>query len=221
MHFQDNIIFANKLNYFSFYLPCTNMQQQQFSDAELLQFIKQDDTAAFKILYDRYWESLYVKACRRVDKDEAKDMVQEVMTTLWRRRNEIVIKDDSSIGRYLHTAIKYRVISHYAFTAAEIRNNNLFDVLESEAYVNTIETRELGELLEKAISSLPARMQQIFRMSREDDCSIADIARQLNLSEQTIKNQLTGALKKIREWVKSNDYGDWMFIGILLYYSSN
>jgi RNA polymerase sigma-70 factor (ECF subfamily) len=64
-------------------------------------------------------------------------------------------------------------------------------------------------------------MQQIFRMSREDDFSIADIARQLNLSEQTIKNQLTEALKRIRESVKSNDYGDWAFIIILLYYTSH
>lgn len=196
------------------------MQQQQLSDAELLQCIKRDDAAAFKILYDRYWESLYVKACKRVDKDEAKDMVQEVMTTLWRRRKEVITKEDGSIGRYLHTAIKYRVISHYAFTAGEIRNNSLFDTLESEVYVNTIETRELSELLEKAINSLPARMQQIFRMSREDDCSIADIARQLNLSEQTIKNQLTEALKRIRESVKSNDYGNWVLIVILLYFSS-
>lgn len=197
------------------------MQQQPLSDAELLQFIKQDDAAAFKILYDRYWESLYVKACKRVDKDEAKDMVQEVMTTLWRRRNHIVTKDDGNIGRYLHTAIKYRVISYFAFTAGEIRNNNLFEVLESDSWVNTIETRELSALLEKAINSLPARMQQIFRMSREDDCSIADIARQLNLSEQTIKNQLTEALKRVRESVKSNDYGDWVLIVILLYAEYN
>lgn len=210
-----------KAKLFQLLFACTIMQQQQLSDAELLHFIKQDDASAFKLLYDRYWESLYIKACKRVDKDEAKDMVQEVMTTLWRRRKEIVTKEDGNIGRYLHTAIKYRVISYYAFVADEIRNDNLLNAFESEVYANAIETRELSDLLEKAISNLPARMQQVFRMSREDDCSIAEIARQLNLSEQTIKNQLTEALKRIRESVKSNDYGDWVFIAILLYYYSN
>jgi len=197
------------------------MDKLQLSDAELLQFIRKDDAIAFKILYDRYWESLYVKACKRVDKDEAKDMVQEVMTTLWRRRNDIIIHDDGNIGRYLHTAIKYRVISHYAYSSKEIPNTDFFAALNSDVYANALETKELSELLEQEINRLPARMQQIFRMSREDDFSIADIARQLNLSEQTIKNQLTEALKRIRESIKQNDYGDWVFVFILLYYSSH
>lgn len=197
------------------------MLQPPLSDADLLQLIKNDDASAFKMLYDRYWESLYLRACKRVDKDEAKDMVQEVMTTLWRRRKEIFTQEDGNIGRYLHTAVKYRVISYYAYAAGEVRNDNLFEMLESNALVHTVEAKELSELLEKEINRLPARMQQIFRMSREDDFSIADIARQLNLSEQTIKNQLTEALKRIRESVKSNDYGDWAFIIILLYYTSH
>jgi len=196
------------------------MLQPPLSDADLLASIKNDDASAFKILYDRYWESLYVQACKRVNKDEAKDMVQEVMTTLWRRRKEVVTQQDG-IGRYLHTAVKYRVISHYAYTADEIHNHDLFDVLESHALVQTVETKELGEVLEAAISRLPARMQQIFRLSREDDFSIAAIASQLNLSEQTIKNQLTEALKRIRETVKSNDYGDWAFILLFLYCTSH
>lgn len=197
------------------------MHQEQPSDAELLQSIKKDDDSAFKILYDRYWENLYLKACKRVDKDEAKDLVQEVMTTLWRRRKEIITHDDGNIGRYLYTAIKYRVISHYAHTSAEIRNAGLFEVINGQADARIVETKELSEFLEKEISRLPSKMQQVFRMSREDDCSIADIARTLNLSEQTIKNQLTEALKRIRQSIKSHDSGDWSFILFLLYYSSH
>src|ERR1044071_4964120 len=108
------------------------MDNQQPSDAELLHFIREDDATAFKVLYDRYWEQLYIKACKRVDKDEAKDMVQEVMTTLWRRRNDIVVHEDGQIGRYLHTAIKYRVISHYAYLSNEIPNTDLFTALNSQ-----------------------------------------------------------------------------------------
>lgn len=144
------------------------MLQQPPSDADLLASIKNDDASAFKILYDRYWERLYIQACKRIDKDEAKDMVQEVMTTLWRRRKEVVTQQEG-IGRYLHSAVKYRVISHYAYTASEIHNNHLFEVLESHSLVQSVETKELNEVLEAAISRLPARMQQVFRLSREDD----------------------------------------------------
>jgi RNA polymerase sigma-70 factor (family 1) len=196
------------------------MHQPPFSDAELLQSIREDDAAAFKMLYDRYWETLYLKACKRVDKDEAKDMVQEVMTTLWRRRQEIRTDEENAISRYLHTAIKYRVISYYAHSATEIRNSDLFDVLSGQIAENPLEVKELSELLNQAIGQLPVRMQQIFRMSRQEDISIADIASQLNLSEQTVKNQLTEALKRIRASVKTSDSADWGLILFFLYCST-
>lgn len=198
------------------------MHDTQLNDAELLRAIREDDTSAFKVLYDRYWESLYLKACQRVDKDEAKDLVQEVMTTLWRRRKDIFTYEDGEIGRYLFTAVKYRVISHYAYTNAEVKNSGLFEVLSGQVTTNTLEVKELSEFIESEINRLPARMQQIFRMSRQDDISIADIASKLNLSEQTVKNQLTEALKRLRTSIKSNNAADWTFIVFILFcYSSN
>jgi len=195
------------------------MYKQTISDGELLHSIKtEDNPAAFEMLFTRYWKELYVKACQRVDKDVAKDLVQEVMTTLWRRRKDIFTFEDGEIGRYLFTALKYRVISHYAYTAAEIKNSALFEVLSDHIYSNSLETKELSEFIESEINHLPARMRQVFRMSREDDLSIADIARKLNLSEQTVKNQLTEALKRLRASIKSHDDGDWVFIMFLLFY---
>jgi RNA polymerase sigma-70 factor (ECF subfamily) len=192
--------------------------QLQLSDAELLHAIKEGDAAAFKVLYDRYWERLYLKACQRVDKDEAKDVVQEIMTTLWRRRKEVFTFEDGEIGRYLFTAVKYRVISHYAYSAAEIKNSALFEVLSGHVSTNPLETKELSEFIESEVSRLPARMQQVFRMSREEDVSIPEIARNLNISEQTVKNQLTEALKRLRVSITARDNGDWAFIMFLLYY---
>ncbi|SFD47314.1 RNA polymerase sigma-70 factor, ECF subfamily [Chitinophaga sp. CF118] len=189
------------------------MNEQQISDGELLQSVKRDDTTAFEILYDRYWKALYLKACQRVDKDEAKDIVQEVMMSLWRRRKTITVDKDGELGRYLFTAIKYRVISHYAFNSAEIKKIELFNALDNQT--DALETKELKASIEAAVNRLPVRMQQIFRMSREEDYSIADIARILNISEQTVKNQLTEALKRLRNSLQSNTPGEWALV--LLY----
>jgi RNA polymerase sigma-70 factor (family 1) len=196
------------------------MYQPKLNDAALLEAMKLDDAIAFKELYDKYWEELYLKACRRVDKDEAKDLVQEVMTTLWKRRREIYAHNDGNIGRYLHTAVKYQIISHYAHTSTEIRNSGLFEVLSGHVFTNTVETKELGELIEKEIGRLPSRMQQIFRMSREEELSIADIANQLSLSEQTVKNQLSEALKRIKASIRLHDSGDMAIILFLIYCST-
>ena len=188
---------------------------QYHSDALLLQAIRQGDSAAFKVLYDRYWQRLYVKACQRVDKNEAKDIVQEIMTTLWRRRNEVFTFPDGEIGRYLFTAVKYRVISHYAYGADEIAGAELFD-LPAAAAASPLEAKEFSEFIESEIRLLPPRMQEVFRLSREEDMSIADIAGRLGVSEQTVKNQLTEALRRLRESIRASDNGDWAFVVFLV-----
>jgi RNA polymerase sigma factor (sigma-70 family) len=194
------------------------MREQMLSDDDLLQLIKRDDTAAFESIYDKYWQALYLKACQRVDKDEAKDMVQEVMITLWRRRNAITVMHEGDLGRYLFTAIRYRVISHYAFSVAEIKKVDFFDQFDEHITVNTLETKELQSRIDKEISRLPARMQQIFRLSREDDYTIADIAKALNISEQTVKNQLTDALKRLRISLKTSSTGEWTLVLVYLFF---
>jgi RNA polymerase sigma-70 factor (ECF subfamily) len=188
------------------------MFETHISDGDLLQLLKGDDTAAFETLYNRYWKSLYTRACQRVDADDAKDLVQEVMLSLWRRRQEIPVFKEGEFAKYLHAAIKYRVISHYAFSTAEIKKLALFDVLDSQESTDRLETKELTANIAAAVGQLPTRMQQIFRMSREEDLSIAQIARKLNLSEQTVKNQLTEALRRMRSSLKNSSSGDWAFI---------
>lgn len=190
------------------------------NDGELLQSIKKDDTTAFEILYDRYWKALYLKACQRVDRDAAKDIVQEIMMSLWRRRKVITADKDGALSAYLYTAVKYKVISHYAFeNNAEIKKAELFDELDTQS--DTLETKELKALIEAAVSRLPARMQQIFRMSREEDHSITDIANLLGLSEQTVKNQLTEALKRLRITLQTSTPGDWALILLYIFCSSH
>jgi RNA polymerase sigma-70 factor (ECF subfamily) len=91
-------------------------------------------------------------------------------------------------------------------------------VLTDQVPANELEVKELSELIEGEVSRLPTKMQQVFRMSREEDLSIADIAHKLNVSEQTVKNQLTEALKRLRASLTSRDNGDWAFVVILLCY---
>lgn len=185
------------------------------ADDALLAAVQQDDTAAFRQLYDRYWKALYIKACQRVDPDEAQDLVQEVMISLWKRRQEIFLPPGAGLAPYLFTAVKYRVISHFAFQAGEIKKAALFDILDAPAASQLAETKELEARIATEVGKLPTRMQQVFRMSREQDMPIKDIAAQLDISEQTVKNQLTEALKRLRTALAPNSAGEW---AILLFY---
>ena len=190
----------------------------QLSDSALLDLIRQNNLYAFKRIYGKYWKELFLKACKRVDENIAKDLVQEVMITLWRRRSLITTDKNDSIAPYLHTALKYRIIAYYAYTAAEIRKFEAF-VPPSELVVsNDLELKELKDLIEREVCKLPQKMQKIFRMSREEDISIKEIASQLNLSEQTVKNQLSAALKRLREQLSTKSVSDYALISVILFY---
>ena len=65
----------------------------------------------------------------------------------------------------------------------------------------------MHRLIQEAVCHLPAKCQQIFRMSRQQGLSNRQIAQELNLSEKTIEGQMTIALRKIRAFLgKSYSY---------------
>ena len=59
--------------------------------------------------------------------------------------------------------------------------------------------KEIQTAIASEVSDLPGRMQQIYQLSRMDNLPVAQIAKQLNLSEQTVKNTLTATLKRLRQ----------------------
>lgn len=177
---------------------------QSSSDIELLTSIRAGDSAAFRILYDRHWKSLYVRACKSVDEEEAKDIVQDVMVSLWNRRNEISIVKEDEILRYLYTAVKYRVISYYAYTNAKVKKELQFVLPETSTPDDVLENKELRMLLDSAIEEMPGRMKLIFKMSREENISVSNIAIELKISDQTVKNQVTEALRRLRLYLSAH-----------------
>lgn len=65
--------------------------------------------------------------------------------------------------------------------------------------------------MEKEVSRLPEKCQQVFRMSRQEHLSITDIASTLNISHKTVENHLTKALRQLRMVL-----GHHLFIILLL-----
>lgn len=190
------------------------------SDIDLVATMQTGDQLAFRQIYDRYWKSLYLRAAKNVGEDEAKDLVQEVMVSLWNRRQQITMTREEDLSKYLFTALKYRTISFYTYTTTQIKKAATLDMTFEASPDTLMENKELGAVLDAVITGMPEKMQLIFRMSREDDLPIATIAAQLDLSEQTVKNQTTQALKRLRAAVLDYQAGDWIVPVVLLLYTS-
>src|SRR5260370_40208373 len=84
----------------------------ELSEDELVQLLKQDRLGAFREIYSRYWKKLFDEAYKRLKSRElAEEVVQELFTNLWTKRQ--VLQINTTIGAYLHSAIANQVIDIY------------------------------------------------------------------------------------------------------------
>src|SRR5690606_13991527 len=68
----------------------------------------------------------------------------------------------------------------------------------SESPHDTVVYSELIRIIETAVTQLPFQMQRVFRMSREEGLSHAEIATQLGISENTVKKTINRVLHVLR-----------------------
>lgn len=170
------------------------------SDTELIALLKSNDAIAFTIIYNRYFDKLYIHAAQKLNnKAEAQDLMHELFTQLWNKRATIEIS--SNLSGYLYTAVKNKILDIIAHQNVESKYINSFQGFIDHGYCVTdhrIREKQLTELIDKGIASLPLKMREVFILSRKQKLSHKEIAAQLNLSEQTVKKQINNALKILR-----------------------
>jgi RNA polymerase sigma-70 factor (family 1) len=167
---------------------------------ELMEVVCGGDGQAFDELYNRFWEQCYVFAFRRLkNPDDAKDVVQNVFVTLWHKKDTLAV--NSNAEAYLFTMVRnetLRCISRAIKDRA--REEEMEQLLQPvlDDLLDPYQKEVLLRLLNDEVRLLPGRMQQVFRLNMEENLNIAEIAARLSLSEQTVRNTLNAALKKLR-----------------------
>jgi len=160
---------------------------------------------AFNELYERYWEVAYDIAYKQMhDEDDAKDIVHDVFIHIWTKQGKLSI--DKSFIAYLYTCLKNRIIDKARKDTLKIKQLEILRHTLSEEDNSTMEkvlSKELEDQIELKVNSLPGKMKEIYRLSREEDLSIDEIAEKLSISSQTVKNQISSALKRLRSSIHS------------------
>ena len=171
---------------------------RDYSDEALLKLLRQEGLEAFEEIYRRYWKRLYSMSYKRVQSREiAEELVQDIFTSLW------VAKDNTSIENlsgYLFSAIKYKVINHFAreLSRKSYTERQLAVVKEDNSTEEKVLLDDLEGALQEAIGKLPAKRQQIFKLHRQENLSIKQVASQLGISEKTVENQYGKAMKMLK-----------------------
>lgn len=166
---------------------------------ELLSKIKNGDKLAFGEFFDRYWDGLYSVAWARVnDSEVAKDIIQELFISIWNRRQSLFIQ--SSVDAYLHTAVKLAVISHFRWKSKKDLHlqdaATRFDII-SEQIGELDDYLELEKVIAETVNKMPTLLQQVYTL-RNENKSIKEIAQELGIAEQTVKNYTMEVLRRLR-----------------------
>lgn len=168
-------------------------------DSELISGLKLDQKVAFDKIYKTYWADLYSFARKRVGSEEdAKDILQDLFVAVWTKRETLSIT--LSLKAYLFTALRHRIINHYNSKSTEIEYLAILAKMEqfNESTEEYVAENEINTIIDESLNRMPFKMREIFELSRFKGYSAKEIANQLQLSEQTVRNQISNALKYLK-----------------------
>ncbi|MDN5286662.1 MAG: polymerase sigma-70 factor [Mucilaginibacter sp.] len=175
------------------------------------------DEPAFDAIYEMYGAKVYRLAFRFLkDKEQSEEVVQECFINLWTSRQKL--NPEGNIWLYLYVIAKRlslnalrqicqsrelsgKLISHIS----TVHNSTEEDVL----------AHDLGHFAENIINKLPKQQQLIFRLSRIEHLSHKEIAEQLQISPNTVKNHMVEALKTLKSHLH---YADMIYFLALFFW---
>lgn len=173
---------------------------KQLPDFDLIVLLKQDDEAAFTEIYERYKWILYSHAYKKLkNREEARDVIQELFAGLWTKRH--MINFNSNLSGYLYTAMRNKVLNVIAHQqVADKYVDSLATYANQGNFItdHLIREKQLAVLIEQEIESLPTKMKTLFLLSRKEYLSHREIACKMEISEETVKRQVKNALKTLR-----------------------
>lgn len=133
--------------------------------------------------------------------DEAEDIVQSTFIKIWENQDHLNIKH--TIKAYLFKAVYHKCINQLEHRAIKLKYQDYGVRIQStQVQQPEVFPEELEENIKKAIGKLPPQCRIIFMMSRYEELRYSEIAQKLNISVNTIENQISKALKILRTELK-------------------
>jgi len=178
-----------------------------YTDKELVFLLKEGEELAFTEIYRRHWHMLYLHAWKILeDKDEAKDLVQDMFFSFWEKSAELDVK--SNLKGYLYRAVRNRVLNALR---KKKTNHDFIDLIAAEmeeldnSTVEAIDEHQLSALIDAELEKLPVKSRQIFEMSRKEFLSNKEIAAILDMNEEAVKKHMQRTVKMLK--IRLERYG--------------
>jgi len=154
--------------------------------------------------FEALFKSNYTKLCRVADnivrnKEAAEDIVQEVFTKAWDKKDTLAVH--TSVEHYLRKATANASLNYLESRKRIVPFNERI----SSAQIDTgdrLSLKEFEKIVFHAIESLPPKCKTVFVLSRFENMKYQEIADHLDISVKTVENQMSKALRLLREDLK-------------------
>ena len=166
---------------------------------DILERFKDGDSYAYEKLYNLYREDA-LRFCNYIlkDKGESENIIHDVFLKIWIKRS--YVNPSLNFKSYLLTIIKNQVADYYKEERKNRFTQEKFRELAAECIrINNEFKEEQIEKIKQEIGNLTERRREIIELNYKEGKSYKEIANQLNISSNTVKNLLAISKKTIRD----------------------
>lgn len=166
----------------------------------LIRRLKEGDSKAFDCIYRLYAKRLYAYSLQYTKlPEDAEEIVQDVFVRLWNQRQNI--RQEETLRTLLFIMAKHLLINAYRVRINQPAYEDYLNYVDSLSVDDTKDRLEYHDFLRQFrvfLATLPVTQQRVITLSRLHQCTNKEIAEQLSLSEQTVKNQLSLGMKSLK-----------------------
>lgn len=173
------------------------------------------DRDSFRIFHQENIRLFYHFGLRFIEDIEVvRDIVQEAFIALWQKAEEI--QDDSHRKAFLYTTIRNRALNYLRDRQVEQKSREkLWQLQDEENFRSEAIKNELYDYLCQKIEALP-EMQRNVLWLHVDGLSNEEIARELNISVNTVLTHKQRARAVLKEVLGKSQDGFLIFLVSLL-----
>ncbi|MDR2041400.1 MAG: RNA polymerase sigma-70 factor [Tannerella sp.] len=169
--------------------------------------IRQGDTGEYERLFRSFYKRLCIYAEHLIgNRLDAEEIVCNLFVRIWERREQLPVR--VSMESYIVSAVHHEAVNYLKHAEVEERYREkvqyqlkYLDLLNPEGAdtpLTCMLEKEMCELIEKAIQTLPQQCREVFVLHMMDGLSYEEVAVKLNVTINTVRTQITRAMKKMR-----------------------
>lgn len=176
------------------------MRTNQHLDSNAFAAFRAGDHAAFRLVFDTYYQPLYYFIQKLIaNKEEAEEITLNSFQKLFERH--AVMETAASIKAFLFITARNNSFDYLRSVKTLKSHQKQFAVaMQDETFLQyEYEIKdELVELVRRAINNLPAECSKIFKMLFYENLTPNEVAEILHISVSTVYNQKSRAMQALR-----------------------